>query len=54
MRYVLEGPLWTLVRAFLVLDDVLCLRTRAGTGNVAGLYGPLAEIHFLREERCSE
>ena len=30
MRYVMEGPLWVSVRAFLVPDDDLCLRTTAG------------------------
>ena len=41
------GPPWDSVRAFLVPDDVLCMRTTAGKWNVAGLYGPFAELHFF-------
>ena len=47
MRYVLEGPLWASVRAFLVPDDVLCMRTTAEKWNVTGLYGPFAELYFV-------
>ena len=45
--YVLEGPLWASVRAFLVPDDVLCMRTTAEKWNAAGLYGPFAELCFV-------
>ena len=50
LRHVLEGSLWESVRAFLVLDDVLCMRTTAGKWNVAGLYGPCAEPNFFLNE----
>ena len=44
---VFEGPLWASVRAFLVPDDVLCMRTTAEKWNAAGLYGPFAELYFV-------
>ena len=47
VRYVLEGPLWVSVRIFLVPDDVLCVRTTAAKWNIAGLYGPFAELYFF-------
>ena len=53
MRFVMEGPLWESVRAFLVPDDVLCMRSTAGKCNVAGCAGPMPNsVFFLNEGRC--
>ena len=35
------------MRVFLVPDDVLYMRTTAVKWNIAGLYGPFAELHFF-------
>ena len=47
LRYVMEGPLWVPVRVFLVLDGVLYMRTTAVKWNIAGLYGPFAELFCI-------
>ena len=44
---VIEDILWVTVRAFLVPDDVFCMRTTAVRWNIAGLYGPCAELFFF-------
>ena len=44
LRHVLEGPLWVSVRAFLVPGDVLCVRTTVEKWNIAGFYGPFADL----------
>ena len=42
-----RGPLWESLRVFLVPDDVLYMRTTAAKWNIAGLYGPFAELFFF-------
>ena len=54
MRYVLEGLLGASIRAFLVLDDVLCMHTTVEKWNVAGLYKPFAKLCFFRLKKCKE
>ena len=42
-------------RAFMVPDDVQCVRATAEKWNVAGLCGPFAELFFSpHEERCEK
>ena len=52
MRHVLEGFLWDSVRAFLVPDDILCMRTTARKCNVAGLHvrASCRTLLFLHED----
>ena len=45
-----SGFLWASVRAFLVPDDVLHMRTRAVKWNTAGLYGPSCRALLLPHE----
>ena len=47
LRYVIEGPLWVSVLAFLVPGDVLCMRTNTVRWKIAGLYGAFADLFFF-------
>ena len=49
MRYVLEGPVWVSVRAFLVPDDFQCMRRTARKC----AYTHLLHAHFSAHSGCS-
>ena len=47
LRQVIESPLWAWVRDSLTSEDVLHMRTAGLKWNIAGLYGPFADLFFF-------